>query len=275
MRKNNLYLILAITILVVIFTTAAICNLCQFQPVKKENNESTKESPDTTAAKYSTAFDIDYNNPDKYLVQGEQSKIPDTEAIEKLYNEEKGLDHLRQIYNWLNSEFSTFTASGGHIGVVTVEQLLNERSLGGCHDYALIYSAISRHFGYPAIMVETATIPWIKQFQENLQDADLHKGHVFVEAYLGNKWILIDPTSGWYVLDGYKPAQPVIPLDKNNAEKQREIYGYYAYLKGLDSWDMNIYSNSDTQKAMDEIATRVDLDEIYYPDYEFGQFKSN
>jgi hypothetical protein len=232
-------------------------------------NEPEKQ-PD--AMEYGTAFGIDYDNPDKYLAQGEQSKISDTGTIEKLYCEKKDINHLSSIYNWLTSKFSSFSAGGGHIGLVTVDQLLKERKLGGCHDHALVYAAVARQLGYPSVMLETASIPWIKQFQEDSEKAEVHKGHVFVEVYLDNNWILIDPTSGWYVKDNYDPAEPVIPLDKSGSEQKKEIYGYYAYLKGLDSWDMNIHGNPDTQKAMDETAIQIDLNNIHYPDYKFSRF---
>jgi len=297
MKKNKLSIIFAIITIVCIFSVAAIVDQCECRTLLPEEGKNAEESekangekeegppkkefeeppekepkPQPDAVEYDTAFGIDYDNPDKYLSQGEQSKISDTKAIEKLYSEKKDMDHLCSIYNWLTSEFSSFTARGGHIGVVTVDQLLKERKLGGCHDYALVYSAVARHFGYPSVMLETASISWIKQFQEDREKAKAHKGHVFVEIYLDNKWILIDTTSGWYVKDNYNPAEPVIPLDKNNSEQQKEIYGYYAYLKGLDSWEMNIQSNSDTQNAMDETAIQIDLDNIHYPGYEFGRF---
>jgi transglutaminase-like putative cysteine protease len=177
---------------------------------------------------------------------------------------------LALIYDWLKTEFTHYRARGTTIGTATVDQLLLSRELGGCHDFALVFAAVSREFGYPAVMIDTYSISWIEQFQKG--EAEGHIGHVFVEVYLDDKWILVDPTNGWYVEYDYDPSNPIIPLKGSIAGSSKEIYGFYAELKGLDSWSYGIYNNADLTQKMDEFASEYDLSDINYPKYQFFHF---
>jgi transglutaminase-like putative cysteine protease len=97
-------------------------------------------------------------------------------------------------------------------------------------------------------------------------------GHVFVEVYVDGKWVLIDPTNGWYVDDGYDPVNPVIPLKGPIAGSTEEIYGFYVECKGVDTWDFGIHSPSESTRAMDEFGKALDFQAITYPQYTFGHF---
>ena len=219
---------------------------------------------------YQVAFDIDYAHPEQYLAQGEQSQISDPAVLDSLRSDEQSLAHLGDIYRWLKREFEAYRAGGQTIGVVTVDQLLAERRLGGCHDHGLVYAAVARELGYPAVMVRTVSIAWVEGFQAGEEGP--HVGHVFVEVYLDGKWVLIDSTNGWYVEDGYDPTDPVIPLKGSIAGSSEEIYGFYVERKGLDTWDFGIHSPTESTQAMDELGGRLDLTGIVYPDYEFQRF---
>ncbi|MBN1811054.1 MAG: transglutaminase domain-containing protein [Anaerolineae bacterium] len=114
---------------------------------------------------YQPAFGIDYAHPEEYLAQGEQSQISDPAVLDLLRADEQSLAHLGDIYRWLKREFEAYKAGGQTIGVVTVDQLLAERRLGGCHDHGLVYAAVARELGYPAVMMHTVSIAWVEQFQ--------------------------------------------------------------------------------------------------------------
>ena len=206
--KNKINIILAILTIVGIFSFAALCNQYGgvvdekidteeneekkegrleniIEETKKEEvvledkytefteKETKKEDFQSVNIEYNIVFGIDYANPEKYLVQGKQSQISNPEALEILYSDEKNLDHLGYIYCWLKNEFTTYSAGGRTIGVVTVDQLLEDRSLGGCHDHGLVYAAVVRELGYPAIMVRSASIAWIERFQADKEEAEL------------------------------------------------------------------------------------------------------
>jgi len=236
-------------------------------PPPTETPTSPVVSPD-----YQLAFGIDYAHPEQYVVQGEQSQVSNPEVLDRLRTNEPSVAHLGDIYRWLKSEFTTYSAGGKTIGVVTVDQLLEERRLGGCHDHGLVYAAVVRELGYPAIMVRTVSIAWVEQFQTDEKKAKLHIGHVFVEVYVDDAWVLIDSTNGWYVEDGYDPADAVIPLRGNIAGSSNEIYGFYVECKGIDIWSFGIHSPAESIQAMDELARQLNLENIVYPFYEFQQF---
>lgn len=221
---------------------------------------------------YQLTFGIDYAHPEQYLVQGEQSQISNPEVLDRLRADEPSLTHLGKIYRWLKNEFTAYSAGGSTIGVVTVDQLLEKRRLGGCHDHGLVYAAVVRELGYPAIMIRTVSIAWVEQFQADEEKAKLHIGHVFVEVYVDDKWVLIDSTNGWYVEDGYDPADAIIPLKGNIAGSSKEIYGFYVECKGIDIWAFGIHSPAESTEAMDELARQLNLEDIVYPDYAFRQF---
>jgi hypothetical protein len=219
---------------------------------------------------YVVAFGIDYAHPERYLQQGEQSHISDPSVLDHLHADQLSLDQLGDIYLWLKRDFTAYVASGKTIGVVTVDQLLADRQLGGCHDHGLVYAAVARELGYPAVMTRTVSIAWVKRVQAGEQGP--HVGHVFVEVYLHDKWILIDSTNGWYLTEGYDPANPVIPLQGNIADSDEETYGFYVERKGVDTWAFGIHSPSESIQAMDSYAQEIDLGDILYPVYQFQHF---
>lgn len=227
-------------------------------------------APDIT---YGTAFGIDYNNPEQYLTNGEQTSISSPEVLDSLRSDEKSIAHLQRIFRWLKSEFEPYSAGGKTIGVVTVDQLLEERRLGGCNDHGLVYASVMRELGYPAVMVFTASIAWMELHQAD--EAQQYIGHVFVEVYLDGRWVLIDSTNGWYVEEGYDPSNPAIPLQGSIAGSSEEVYGFYVTHKGIDQWDLGIRSPQDRFAMMEEAANQVVLDAIEYPDYVFGSFREN
>jgi hypothetical protein len=233
---------------------------------------TTTPSPTLTPTniEYQSAFGIDYAHPELYLEQGEQSRISDPSVLDELRVDEQSIENLGDIYRWLKQEFEAYAAGGRTIGVVTVDQLLTERRLGGCHDHGLVYAAVARELGYPAIMARTVSIAWVEKFLAGEQGP--HIGHVFVEVYLDGKWILIDSTNGYYLEQGYDPSDPVIPLKGPIAGSSEEIFGFYSERKGIDTWAFGIFNNRQSSKAMDELALQIDLASITYPDYEFQHF---
>jgi hypothetical protein len=230
---------------------------------------SPSSGPASTASHF-VAFGVDYAHPEAYLEQGEQSQISDPSHLDELRSDQQSLAHLGEIYGWLKHDFEFYAAHGKTIGVTTVDQLLAERRLGGCHDTALVFAAVAREMGYPAVIADTASIPWIEQRQA--QEAGQFVGHVFVEVYLVDEWVLIDPSNGWYVEHGYLPDNPVIPLTIGPASSNPDIYGCYVLRKGSDSWATGIHSLGDLTEAMDSLASHLDLHATTYPEYTFQRF---
>lgn len=240
-------------------------------PIPTDTARPTRPpAPTTVTVEYGVAFGIDYGDPNEYLAQGGQTQLSDPAVLDPLRAPDKTMAHLGEIYHWLQREFAGYSAGGSTIGKATVDGLLQDRQLGGCHDYALVYAAVVRELGYPAVVAESYSIAWIEQFQAG--EANQHIGHVFVEVYLAGKWVLVDPTNGWYVEEGYDPADPVIPLKGSIAGPSEEVYGFYVDRKGRDTWDCGFESVSELTQAMDEFAHQLDLETISYPEYAFERF---
>jgi transglutaminase-like putative cysteine protease len=220
---------------------------------------------------YTTAFGIDYANPEKYLAPGDQTHISSPEVLDSLRSDQKSISHLQSVYLWKEREFEPYSAGGGTIGVVTVDQLLEERHLGGCNDHALVFISVVRELGYPAVFVNTNSIAWMELYQAG--EAKQYVGHIFAEVYVDGKWVLIDSTGGHYVEEGYDPTNPVIPLKGAIAGSSEEIYGFYVINKGIDEWDLGIHRMKDIFAMMKEVADQVVLESLVYPAYTFEHFK--
>jgi hypothetical protein len=220
---------------------------------------------------YSSAYGIDYGQPEKYLIQGGQTRLSNPSVVDSLRRSDQSIAHLGEIYFWIQRGFKTWSAGGKTIGTVTTDQLLSERRLGGCHDWALVYASIARELGYPAVMVDALSIMWAKQFQAGEKGS--YAGHVFVEVCIAGSWVLVDSTNNWYVERDYDPANPVIPLRGNIAGSNAENAGFYVMRKSVDTWGYGIRSNSELTRLMEETARALKLETLRYPPYEFRRFQ--
>ncbi len=214
----------------------------------------------------------EYRQPELYLQAGEQSRLPDPDLLPGIDPDLPPLEQLRELFLWLHEDFSSYSAGGDTIGQTTVEELLELRELGGCHDYGLLFSAGARALGFPAVMVETYRLSWMRAYQEGSLEGG-YQGHIFVEVYLGDRWVLVDPVSGWYVAEGYDPGQQVIPLPEPSSDPPQERDGHYVDLRGTDSWAMGIYSVEDLNQRMEEVAEAFDPAAISFPQYTFQRFE--
>jgi hypothetical protein len=225
----------------------------------------------TASQRYQSAFGIDYGNPEKYLAQGEQTRLSNPKIVDSLRRKEQSIAHLGEIYFWIKREFTTWSAGGKTIGAITTDQLLTERRLGGCHDWGLVYASIARELGYPVVMVDTASIAWARQFLAGQKVG--YVGHVFVEVFVEGKWVLVDSTNNWYVESGYDPANAVIPLKGSIAGSNEETYGFFVMRKGVDTWGYGIRSNAELTRLMEDSARQLRIETLVHPPYNFQRFK--
>jgi len=219
---------------------------------------------------YVQKWQIDYDNPEKHLVPGEQTRISSEQTINALRAKlggGKGLECLKNLFLWMRQSFSTYSGGGKSIGKVTIDQLLEAKNMSGCHDWGLVFSGVARYLGYPAIMVDAAGIAWAEQFKAGKTAS--YSGHVFVEIYVTSKWILVDSTTGEFVRE-YQPSNPVIPITK----KQIEEKGYYAILKGRDTWDYGVKEPAALFHEMQSFSFSADLGKLEIPSYLVEQLSS-
>ncbi len=204
----------------------------------------------------------DYKRPELYLAPGPQSAL---EMSAGALRAEIGVSSaaaagelVPAVFNWLAAGFKASAEGGRLIGKTTASGLMKERRLSGCHDWALVFSAVLRRLGYPAIMADAAGIKWARAYKPG----GPLSGHVFVEAYIGGRWTLIDSASGRYVTN-YDPANPVLPLRAGD-----ETEGYYVMFKGADPASYGISSDGELGRKMKDFASRLPRLKLSYPDYE-------
>ena len=92
-----------------------------------------------------------------------------------------GLARVRQVVAWVREHLAYQAGSTG--STTTAQQALAQRS-GVCRDFAHVAIALCRALNIPARLV--AGYVW---FEEPPQDF-----HAVIEAWLGGRWVLFDPT---------------------------------------------------------------------------------
>ena len=208
----------------------------------------------------------DYGEPSLFLAQGSQSELHArylSDIREQVGAATGGTGDLGAIFEWKNKNFDTAAAGGQFVGELTIDQIVERGTLSGCHDHGLVLVSVLREFGFPAIMVDAAGIQWALDYAA--EEAGGFVGHVFVEVFTDDGWILLDSTSGQYVPD-YDPCQPIIPLPK-----EIEPQGYYALLKGRDPAGYGVNTIDDLKEYLREFASRAESIDFTFPSYEVRQ----
>ena len=199
---------------------------------------------------YDFTYGIDYSSPPKYLEPGEQSYLSPLYASiihSDLGVVENNITGLLQVSDWINDYF-TYEITGGSMIGTPVNYLFETKKLYGCHSAALALTAALRIKGFPAIIVETASIAWAEE--KIADDVDYYSGHVMTEVFVEGQWILVD-NDGTHVLD-YDEINPFI--SSQNSGHSGEEKGLFVIAKGKDSWDYNVYSEYETHKLMEGFA---------------------
>ncbi|MEN8115410.1 MAG: transglutaminase domain-containing protein [Bacteroidota bacterium] len=242
-----------------------------FSCSKKEetNTELIDEEPlpcTIDMENFDYSFGIDYNNPDNYLTPGEQSDLDDNyvEAIRNaIGTPDYDINGIKTICHWVNQNMVFSNAGGEMIGKKTANELYESKTFYGCHSQALIISSILREFGFPVVMIETASIVWAKEYNKGTNQG--FAGHVMSEVYVLGKWILLD-NNCTYVED-YDVMNPYIStMDKNY---QYNKQGLFVYTKGIDIWEYGVRSHEDTHKKMIQFATNINcfVESFYTTNY--------
>lgn len=195
-----------------------------------------------------------------WLNEGMQSRItPDIALAASQINGSNRRERLYKVvdYVWKNFSFNNWYSDKAF--ALTADELFRSRKLGGCSDFALVSAVLFRLSGIPARMVITANVDWMQAFQKN--DLLITTGHVFVEAYLEEKWHLVDPTNR-LLFEGYYETQQSYP--------NRE----YFCLRGTDYWDMGVTGVSDLDSILRKEAAAFKTEKYREPEYKQISIKS-
>ena len=223
-----------------------------------------KSNPADSEEEYTIEpYEIDYDDPEKYVVTGTQTTITNAEFANLVqYFQFKTIDYaaLKVIYDWKNSFFQNVNAGGAYVGKNTINDLLHNKELTGCHDHGLVLVSLLRKFNIPAIMVDATGIGWALLYPEQVS---YFSGHVLVELYLGNKWMLFDSVNGIYISD-YDPMNPIITITNSMENK-----GYYAMFKGLDPAEYGISDINELNDVQKQYAIMI---KQKYTDFVFPSY---
>jgi hypothetical protein len=205
---------------------------------------------------------IDYSNPKSFLAPGTQSSLSEQYAIDIFKQIKIGsneMENIGAIFKWKQGYFKASAAGGKLIGKVTVNQLVETKALSGCHDHGLVLVTLFRNYKFPAIMVDATGIQWAMDYATGKETG--FKGHIFVEVYVNDKWILINSTNGQYI-ENYDPCNPVIAMPDSADSK-----GYYVLFKGVDPAGYGISSNEQLTGNMKSFAAKVNSTDMSFPQY--------
>ncbi|MEN8248356.1 MAG: transglutaminase-like domain-containing protein [Bacteroidota bacterium] len=189
-------------------------------------------------------FDIDYDNPEKYLAPGSQSDLSDEHLmviVNDIGTPTSDMEGALKVCHWFNQTFTFENAGGAMAGVNTADELFAIRKFYGCHSLALLISSALREFGIPAVMIETAGVQW--GYDQHNGTAGGMIGHVLSELYIDGKWILFDNNCTY--VDNYDYTNPFVPVTFANQK------GLFVVGKGVDIWDyQDGYSDFTHEKLM-------------------------
>ncbi|HLC31816.1 MAG TPA: transglutaminase-like domain-containing protein [Candidatus Nanoarchaeia archaeon] len=172
-------------------------------------------------------------NNNIWLKEGEQSKV--TPRIKKIGLRFKGkeLEKIVQILNWIEKNISSESNPEKIQSIFasrTADQIIADKKDTGCHDTTLLLVIFLRAIGIPT-----------KYLLGIDKENPTRGGHCVAEAYIGERWILIDPT--YFQIN-------LIP-DRSSFYKENHIVK-----KGLDSWDCGVKTVDDWKTISDQLIKR-------------------
>lgn len=175
-----------------------------------------------------------------WLEAGQQSILtPEIIEVSSTINGRSRREQLRKAVDfvWKNFKYDSWLSYRAFAR--TAGQLFSERLLGGCSDYALAQVSLFRALKIPARLVLTANTEWMLGYQKN--DLLMSTGHVFIEAYLEDRWYLVDSTYRFLFTD--------YDLDLKSYPRQE-----YFLARGSDYWDLGIQNVAGVDRALRKMA---------------------
>jgi len=203
-----------------------------------------------------------YDQPQEYAKLTEQTKLSEARAAEVRARFGAGpndIEKIARIYQWVKANCTTYEGKGAVVGKQSAEQILQGKQLSGCNDWGVALTCLLRHAGFRSSFLNTAGIQGAKA-RRNGDLQRLYMGHVFLEVFVADKWIVLDSVTGEYIED-YDHDNPVIPISKR---RERET-AFFVLQKGRDLWDLGIRDIQVTVDLMAEFARSYPLDTLIIP----------
>jgi hypothetical protein len=170
---------------------------------------------------------IDYSHPGVYLPLS--AHFGDKQHIMKVAATIAGKtpeEKLASIYKWVHSHL-TYKQDSPYEWR-DFDRLVHDGNYGGCADYSVVFGSLARACGIPTVWVKTLDAEWIRDFK-TLGKEGSWNGHVFLEIYIRERWMLLDDTA-MVLYEDYDPKMRILPGER------------YAYDKGGDPFDLVLSS---------------------------------
>ena len=166
---------------------------------------------------------IDYLKPMNYVSL--PADIGNAKRIETIATQLKSQtpeSSLRAIDQWMKKNLRYDPNAAYHWR--NFDQIVDDGIIGGCADHSIVFGALSRACSIPTVWVKTMDYDWIREFKL-LGPIGSWRGHVFLEVYIHDKWVLLD-AQGMILYEDYDPNSHFFPG------------GRYAYDKGPDPYEL-------------------------------------
>jgi hypothetical protein len=166
---------------------------------------------------------IDYSNPNAYLFLNDNMGSRD--RIMKAASEIEGTTpeaKLVSIHKWIASHVSYKADYFSEWR--TFDQMLDDKLQGGCAQYSVLFGSLSRACGISTVWVKTLDADWIRGFRTKGTEGSWN-GHVFLEIYIHDRWMLLDDTQ-LVLYEDYDTKMRILPGNR------------YAYDKGGDPYEL-------------------------------------
>jgi transglutaminase-like putative cysteine protease len=200
--------------------------------VKNENdtkNAGSNQREDEILRVFKGFFqNTDYKmNLSEFLKSGKQTSSEKVKEITRQFNDKKDTTTLEEIYTWIKINLGDYTGNDMDKYSRKVDDIIESGFLSGSNDYALVFSALSRAKGIPAVIVNSVEIEWVRDLQQSSLQRNKIGNHSFVEVFINKEWVLVNPEIGIVYLD-YDNQNFALPGN------------YYTFSKSIDIWETGI-----------------------------------
>lgn len=182
-------------------------------------------SAGTLLASEPTVDSVDYSNPSKYLrIENSLGSRPQILSQAAGLKGEDDLATVRNVLKWMdrNLKYDADRAYSWR----NFDDVIKEKTYGGCADQGIVCGVLLKGAGVPTIWVKTMDVSWIWDFKKG-RAFKSWSGHVFLEVYIDDKWVLLDP-GGKTIYKEYSPKTRILPGSR------------FAYHKGNDPQGMTM-----------------------------------
>ena len=130
------------------------------------------------------------------------------------------LDTIRNVLSWMDRTLRYDSRKA--YAWRNYDDVIREKAYGGCADQGIVCGVLLKAAGIPAVWVKTMDVNWIWDFKKG-RPFHSWSGHVFVEVWVDQKWMLLNP-GGKLLYQEYNPRARILPgnrfaYDKGNDPK--------------------------------------------------------